>query len=133
MFSDNIPLAITIVLSMFGIIAVHRLVSSRASKANFSELYPIPSNWPEHASIQLKNKFANMQSAVAAFEVALPWYQKIGFKRAWKLYRVANNPTHKNIIQEYHQYMGFTINGQYTNPKKQLKINVDRLLQYAKT
>ena len=147
-FSDNIPLTITIVLSLFGIIAVHRLASSRAKKANFSDkakafesvirgelsdVYPIPTNWPEHASTYLENKFANIQSAVAAFEVALPWYKRIGFRQAWKLYRVGDNPTHPNTIQEYHQYMGFTINDEYTDPEKQLKINVDRLLKYAKT
>ncbi|MBU3020665.1 hypothetical protein [Aestuariibacter sp. A3R04] len=147
-FSDNISLTITIVISLFGIVAVHRLAGSRAKKANFSdkakafesvirselsEVYPIPTNWPEHASIYLENKFASIQSAVAAFEVALPWYKRIGFRKAWKLYRVGDNPTHKDTIQEYHQYMGFTINGEYTDPKKQLKINVDRLLKYAKT
>jgi hypothetical protein len=138
----------TTVIALFGIIAIHRLTEKRSKAVEFraaakdfrntvlnelKDIYPTTINWPGYPPSLLSAKFAALQVAVAEFEAFMPWYRRFMFKRAWRIYCVGDNPTSKKATQEYHQYMGFTINDHYIDPQKQLKQNIDRLLKYSKT
>jgi hypothetical protein len=96
------------------------------------DIYPIATDWPDSMDCYLSNKFSALQNSVTTFEFALPWYKRYFFNRAWRIYRVGENGRDQDK-QCYHQYLGFTIDDHYIDPRKQLNKNVDRLLKYAKT
>ena len=146
-FANHPTISITAIVTLFAVIAVHRLtdkrnkaVEFRASAKSFrntvldelKEVYPVVTSWPDHPPAFFSSKFIALQLAVSEFETALPIYKKLLFRRAWRLYRVGKNPTSKKAEQDYFQYMGVTINDHYIDPRKPLKNNVDRLLKYAK-
>ncbi len=139
---------VTTVIALFGIIAVHRLTEKRSKAIEFRAaakefrnivlnelkgIYPSVTNWPQCPSALLTTKFNTLQIAAMEFSASLPWYRRFMFKRAWRIYCVGTNPVSKEATQEYHQYMGFTIDNHYINPQKRLKENIDRLLKYSKT
>lgn len=136
-FVNHPAISITAIIALFTIIAVHRLTEKRSKAVEFraaakdfrnavlnelKDVYPTVISWPEHPPSLLTNKFAALQVAVAEFEVFMPWYRRFMFNRAWRIYCVGTDPTSKKATQEYHQYMGFTINDHYIDPKKQLKL-----------
>lgn len=145
---QNYGWALTAIITLFCVLAVHRLAEKRNKAIEFravskqfrdsvlkelKDVYPVATNWPDHIGIFLTNKFISLQQAVTTFESALPFYKLLFFRRAWRICCVSKSPTNKKITQEYHQYMGVTINGHNVDPQKQLKKNIDRLLKYAKT
>lgn len=143
-FIKSIPTGIFILLSALiaalVTIGVSRSNNYRSASTQFlniitnelKEIYPTVHHWPESIDTYLKNKYPTIQSAVAQFEKSVPWYKGRGFKKAWEIYRVGTNPVSTSSEQEYHQYMGFTIDDHYIDPCQRLKENIDRLLSYAK-
>ena len=92
----------------------------------FTGLYPLPSNWPTDIDDYLRNKFPQLQAAVAEFRPFVPWFRRWLFDRAWRKYRNAYGRAVD--IQVYHHYVAF---GSQPDPKDTFKVNVKRLLSYA--
>lgn len=89
-------------------------------------LYPLPSNWPEHIDAHLRQRFPELQAAVATFRPYVPWYKRWLFDRAWRQYR---NAYGRDVdVQVYHHYMAFGSSG---DAKESFRRNVSRLLSYA--
>ena len=107
-------------------------------------LYPLPTEWPkrELAILDiLQSKFPTLQASIIEFSNALPWYKKFFFLRAWRTYRLGKDG--RDIDHQYYwQYVphsGHGIeNGKHIKHDNRLtyqsnfKLNIDRLLSYAK-
>ncbi len=107
-------------------------------------LYPVPTEWPTNklAIIEiLEAKFPTLQAAVTEFVNALPWHKRYFFLKAWHIYRLGKDG--RDIDHQYYwQYVPVSGEG-YENGKhfkhdnrltyqSSLKLNIDRLLSYAK-
>ncbi|MFH1581307.1 MAG: hypothetical protein ABIC39_04450 [Pseudomonadota bacterium] len=112
-------------------------------------LYPIPSDWPEGVNgidHHLKTAFPNLQTAVTEFRHFVPWYRRLCFDRAWRLYRLGKDGREIDQ-QDYWQYIphsGRSVhegkeiafdNTTFDNTKiykENFHRNIKRLLKYAK-
>ena len=144
-FIKEIPSGIFIIISAligaFFVVRNLRASSFRDAAIKFRSVileelkivYPTVTTWPEHPPTFLANKFISLQVAVIEFEAALPWYRRFGFRRAWRIYRVSDEPRSESSEQDYFQYLGATIDDHYIDPRKRLRQNIDRLLKYTRT
>jgi hypothetical protein len=152
-FSDNILWSIGAIITLFGIIAVHRLVLYRDKRNDFNkaakefydiinnelkDIYPKPVNWPDNVDKYFKEKFPTLQSAVDKFAGHLPGKEKANFLKAWQFYCLGKEGRDVDL-QYYGQYRSgestTRIDGkevtEITDGKANLKCNVDSLLSYA--
>ena len=107
-------------------------------------LYPVPSNWPGNTLeiiTVLKARFPALQIAVAEFRPHLPWYKRLIFDRAWRIYRLGRDG--REIDGQYYwQYIPHISdrneNGVLVRDNNEeryqgaFRANVDRLLRYAR-
>jgi len=140
------PILSSCSITLFGFVAVHRLALHRQKESfrivaanefvstitsEFSEIYPVSSNWPEDIDCYLRNKFPILQSAIENYK---PYVKnQEGFNKAWDFYRLGEDG---RIIdkQLYLQYMGFQSNDEPAiSPEVRLRENINQLLSYAKT
>ncbi len=145
-FSENPLWSIGICITLFTVVAVHRLSIHRSKnehfrkkasefekviKNEFSEIYPIPSNWPENIDGYFRNKFPVIQSAVAEFREILSKNERASFDKAWFIYRLGEDG--REIDKQcYHQYMDFrSPDIPYKDPKETFHENVSRLLSFT--
>jgi len=137
----------------------HRLTLSREKEARhvaacqkfqstilteLSGLYPLPTEWPKR-DIQiidiLKAKLPTLQASVTEFANVLPWYKRYFFLKAWRTYRLGKDG--RDIDHQYYwQYVPSHGSGSENGKvyhfdnrltyQSNLKLNIDRLLSYAK-
>ena len=101
-----------------------------------SDIYPTPVNWPENIDTFLRSKFSTLQAAVREFRHYLPVQEWKDFDRAWFNYYCSTGRDVDKSCQSYLHYMNFiSTTDQGTtkqNGQKNLKDNVDHILQFAK-
>ena len=84
-------------LGILGAFAVRRYITFQNASIKFREailnelgdIYPNPINWKENTLDivpLLKSKFVALQTAVEEFRMALPWYKRKAFDKAWLRY-----------------------------------------------
>jgi hypothetical protein len=89
----------------------------------------------------LESKFPTLQATIVEFRPYVPWYKRLSFDRAWRIYRLGNDG--REIDGQYYwQYVPHSgegiENGKHIKHdnrltyKSDFKKNVDRLLKYAK-
>jgi hypothetical protein len=91
------------------------------------EVYPTPTVWPTNVDAYLRSKFPALQTAVAEFQAALPFWKRRSFERAWGQYHNAYGRPQDS--QVYHHYEGFN---DMPDPKLEFRRRIDALLAYAK-
>jgi hypothetical protein len=89
----------------------------------------------------LESKFPTLQAAIVEFRPYVPWYKRLSFDRAWRIYRHGNDGIEIDG-QYYWQYVPVSGEGiengkriKHDNRltyKSDFKKNVSRLLKYAK-
>jgi hypothetical protein len=98
-----------------------------AVTSTLCEVYPTPTAWPTNIDAYLRSKFPALQSAVAEFRAALPFWRRRSFGKAWEQYHNAYGRPQDS--QVYHHYEGFN---DMPDPKREFRRRVDALLAYAK-
>ena len=115
--------------------ANRRLISTFHSE--LSGIYPTPVNWPNDIDSFLKSKFSNLQAVVGEFRHCLPIQEWQAFDTAWLNYYCFTGREVDKSCQSYLHYMDFvstTSDDKTTknDEKKNLKVNVDNILRFAK-
>lgn len=95
--------------------------------STFCDVYPTPAVWPTNVDAYLRSRFPALQSAVAEFRAALPFWRRRSFDLAWERYHNAYGRPQDS--QVYHHYEGFD---DLPDSKQEFRSRVDALLAYAK-